>query len=323
MSSLPIHPGSFPEGAILRATLDALSCGALERLLGGLSRLTTSLTMSKRPRDGAGATPELLFVGLRNPGAAYEGTRHNAGAMALDALVEESASFASWRPSDGADVSLGALGGVPVLAAKPNSFMNLSGRSVQALAARHGLAAANVLVLHDDLDLAPGRLKLKSGGSSGGHRGIESITSKLATPTFWRLRVGIGRPPSREEVSEFVLSRLGSAEREALVATFRRLVQTSHMLPAALATDAGHSSFLNAVADDARAAAAAAKRAAADAAAERSGAPRRAADAADAADAAGGAAEVGETLPATAVSAARKRAKSGDASHGAAEVPKP
>ena len=202
------------------------------------------------------AAPALLLVGLRNPGPQHARTRHNAGAMALDRLVAAASSFGPWAAdaSAGADTARGTLGGVHVLAAKPGSFMNLSGRSVQRLAAEHALAAECVVVVHDDLDLATGRVKIKRGGSSGGHRGVESCAARLGTPGYWRVRIGIGRPAAKANVPAWVVSRFTAPEAERLETVFGRLGLAAHLLPAALRDSGVLSTLLNALASDGNAA---------------------------------------------------------------------
>ena len=130
--------------------------------------------------------------------ARLQGTRHNAGSMLLEAIVKASGSFSEYRSCDGANVAEGKLNGEPVLAVLPSSFMNLNGRCTGALARRYGMDASQIVVLHDDLDLAVGRYKIKRGGSSGGHKGILSCEACLRSNEFWRIRVGIGRPADNE-----------------------------------------------------------------------------------------------------------------------------
>ncbi len=143
-----------------------------------------------------------LIVGLGNPGPRYEHTRHNIGFLAVDAVLALAATRKSMRldmVKRTPDFDLwsfcpvGAQKGTFLLA-KPQTFMNLSGRAVSSICASHGLSPEQVLVLHDELDLPLGRMKLKQGGGANGHNGISSIEEELVSPAFFRLRLGIGRP---------------------------------------------------------------------------------------------------------------------------------
>ena len=234
---------------LLRALADALSGGISERLFSAVT--------SKRSRHAAFAEkPGLLLVGLQNPG--YHGTRHNAGAMLLNSIVEAAGSFSPYESCDGASVAEGTLGGTEILACLPNSFMNLSGRCVRNLARRHNLTASQVVVMHDDLDLAVGRYKIKRGGSSGGHRGVESCSQCLGSADFARVRIGIGRPADKAQVPEFVLEEFRPAERAVLDASFALWGAQVENVPAAMREPAAMSRLLSAIAVSAGAAPAAA-----------------------------------------------------------------
>lgn len=153
-----------------------------------------------------------LIVGLGNPGKQYESTRHNMGFLFVDELLRE-AKNVSCMSGDKFRCELwkAALPGSPDqwLIAKPQTFMNLSGECVQPLAAWHRLLPENILVVHDELDIAPGRMKFKKGGGNAGHNGLKSITQRLGTPDFYRLRLGIGRSPhGGEDTVNWVLGRL-------------------------------------------------------------------------------------------------------------------
>ncbi|WP_296305737.1 aminoacyl-tRNA hydrolase [uncultured Desulfovibrio sp.] len=161
-----------------------------------------------------------VLVGLGNPGPSYEGTRHNCGF----ALVESLLRTVSRDGGDAQEVSGGKfscrlwrlrsplLGGV-WLAAMPQTYMNLSGQCVQPLLAWHKVSPDRLLVAHDELDIPPGELRFKLGGGNAGHNGLKSITQQLGTPDFYRLRIGIGRPPVRGDVSNWVLGRPASDEQ--------------------------------------------------------------------------------------------------------------
>lgn len=145
-----------------------------------------------------------LLVGLGNPGDKYEATRHNAGFWWIDQLV------ASTNSKLTLDAKFYGIAGKLVLSSdtwllKPTTFMNASGKAVAALANYYKISPAEILVIHDELDLNPNTVKLKKGGGHGGHNGLKDITSALGTPDFWRLRLGIGHPGERSEVVNFVL----------------------------------------------------------------------------------------------------------------------
>jgi len=162
-------------------------------------------------------TPIRLVVGLGNPGREHEATRHNAGFWFADALaLRLGASFVSEGRFHGrvarADGDLRLL--------KPGTYMNLSGRSVSALARFFGIAAEEMLVVHDELDLSPGDVKMKFAGGHAGHNGLRDIAAQLGTPEFWRLRLGIGHPRDsaipQQDVVDYVLQPPRAAERTAI-----------------------------------------------------------------------------------------------------------
>ena len=146
-----------------------------------------------------------LVVGLGNPGREHEATRHNAGYWWLDMLA--SRAGAHLRPEPRFHGYAGKLvdNGRECWLLKPTTFMNVSGRAVQALTQFYKIAPAEMLVVHDELDLPPGEARLKKGGGSAGHKGLKDITAHLG-PDYWRLRIGIGRPPDREQMVNFVLN---------------------------------------------------------------------------------------------------------------------
>ncbi len=158
-----------------------------------------------------GSTPRLV-VGLGNPGRQYSATRHNAGFWVIDclsALWRAPFSPGQWRAEE-ARASPPGLGDVILL--KPRTFMNESGKSVAPLVRFYKLAPEDVIVIHDDLDLPPGRIQVKRGGSDGGHNGIKSIVSEWGEKDFYRVRVGVGRPARGADVVGYVLAR--PSERE-------------------------------------------------------------------------------------------------------------
>ncbi len=157
-----------------------------------------------------------LIVGLGNPGREYEATRHNAGFWWVDQLVRaHNASFRADSKFHGL-VARATLHGHEVHLLKPQTFMNVSGRSVGAVAQFYKIAPEQILVVHDELDLPPGSAKLKLGGGHGGHNGLKDIIAHLGTKEFWRLRVGIGHPGDRAEVVNYVLNA-PRKEEQALI----------------------------------------------------------------------------------------------------------
>ncbi len=156
-----------------------------------------------------------LIVGLGNPGDEYAHTRHNAGFDTID-LLGEAWGATYWKNKCGAfvaEVKPAALGGEEIVLAKPQSFMNLSGGPVSKLMKEYGLKPEDVIVIHDDLDLDPGSIRVKQGGGHAGHNGLRSIIDKTGSRDFNRVRVGIGRPPGKMPVVDFVLAR---PKKEAL-----------------------------------------------------------------------------------------------------------
>jgi PTH1 family peptidyl-tRNA hydrolase len=155
-----------------------------------------------------------LVVGLGNPGPDYERTRHNIGFAVADVLaVRVGGRFAVHKKS-GADLLEARLDGRKVLLAKPRSYMNLSGRPVAALARFFSVPAGEVVVVHDELDLPFGAIRLKRGGGEGGHNGLRSISQALTTKDYLRVRFGIGRPPGRQDPADFVLKPFATVERK-------------------------------------------------------------------------------------------------------------
>lgn len=156
-----------------------------------------------------------LIVGLGNPGSEYAGNRHNCGFMVADLLAGRiGARFK--RDRSRARVAAGRLAGFPVTLAKPQSFMNASGGSVAALRSFYKIPAHRIVVIHDELDIPFGTIRLKQGGGDNGHNGLRSVTAALATRDYLRVRVGIGRPPGRMDAADFVLHDFSAAERKVL-----------------------------------------------------------------------------------------------------------
>lgn len=153
-----------------------------------------------------------LWVGLGNPGAKYAGNRHNIGFMALDRIAADH-GFTPWRKAFQGLVAEGRLGGEKVALLKPETYMNLSGQSVQAAITFWKLPLSHVTVFHDELDLAPGKLRLKQGGGHAGHNGLRSIHAHLGDD-YARVRLGIGHPGHKDAVAAYVLHDFTKADQD-------------------------------------------------------------------------------------------------------------
>ncbi len=164
-------------------------------------------------------TPIALIVGLGNPGDEYRGTRHNAGFDFVDRLAAaREARFTHQARFFGETARITTPAG-DVWLLKPSTYMNLSGQAVQPMAAYYKIPTDGILVVHDELDLAPGTMRLKLGGGNAGHNGLKSITERLATPQFWRLRIGVGHPRNLcpgMAVIDWVLGRPTAEQREGI-----------------------------------------------------------------------------------------------------------
>jgi peptidyl-tRNA hydrolase, PTH1 family len=164
-----------------------------------------------------------LIVGLGNPGAQYAATRHNIGQFVLDLLAARCGEAFKEHPRANAAVaevrlpsSGGGIPGARVVLAKPLTFMNTSGGPVATLAKYYDLAPEQVIAVHDDVDLPFDTVKLKLGGGEGGHNGLRSISQSLGTRDYLRVRMGVGRPPGRQDTADFVLSRFNTTEVAAM-----------------------------------------------------------------------------------------------------------
>ena len=154
-----------------------------------------------------------LIVGAGNPGPRYAPTRHNIGVMVADAMVARAGERYTVHKKSGAEVASLRIGGEAVLVARPRVYMNELGRQVGPLASFYKVTPADVVVLHDELDIDFGLVRLKRGGGEGGHNGLRSITSALGTRDYLRVRLGIGRPPGRMDPADFVLKPFPAADR--------------------------------------------------------------------------------------------------------------
>jgi PTH1 family peptidyl-tRNA hydrolase len=156
-----------------------------------------------------------LIVGLGNPGPGYAGNRHNAGFMVVDELARRVGGRFSAHKC-GADVLEARLAGRRVVLARPRSYMNISGPAVAATARYFKISPTDVVVVHDDLDLDYGVLRLKRGGGEGGHNGLRSVSACLGTKDYLRVRFGIGRPPGRMDPADYVLRDFSPVQRQEL-----------------------------------------------------------------------------------------------------------
>ena len=169
-----------------------------------------------REHDRKGAKSTLLIVGLANPGKEYEGSRHNVGGDAVRLVVQRRGARLNLERRQRALSTTIPTPRGPITLAVPTTFMNESGAAISPLLKRTSIDdLAQLVVVHDELDLEPGRLQLKFGGGLAGHNGLRSIANTLNTNDFARLRVGIGKPPSKEQGADFVLHRLTGKRREA------------------------------------------------------------------------------------------------------------
>ena len=161
-----------------------------------------------------------LVVGLGNPGRKYEATRHNAGFWWIERLARAVHGEFRHEARFHGDVAKVATPGGELWLLKPATFMNQSGRAVAALAGFYKLAPGQLLIVHDELDLPPGTVRLKNGGGTGGHNGLNDIAAQLGTKDFWRLRIGIGHPRNQtateQEVLDYVLHKPGAADHAAI-----------------------------------------------------------------------------------------------------------
>jgi len=172
----------------------------------------------------------LLVVGLGNPGPRYETTRHNVGFMVADILAARLGTGFKVHKKSGAEVTTGRLGGRSVVLAKPRVYMNESGRQVGPLANFYSVAPADVIVIHDELDIDFGRIRLKLGGGEGGHNGLRSVASALSSKDFHRVRIGIGRPPGRKDPAAYVLENFSSAERTEVPTILEQAADATELL---------------------------------------------------------------------------------------------
>lgn len=193
---------------------------------------TTDTAVGERPRSvpahaqtrlhtchhGVMANDAWLVVGLGNPGDRYAATRHNVGQMVLDEIARRiGATFARHARANARTAEGRIMPGAPkLILAKPNTYMNQSGGPIAQLRGYYDLPPERIIVIHDELDIPFDTLKLKQGGGHGGHNGLRDTAKALDTPEYLRVRVGIGRPPGRQDAADFVLGTFSSTERETL-----------------------------------------------------------------------------------------------------------
>ena len=170
-----------------------------------------------------------LIVGLGNPGPAYASTRHNIGFLVIDRLGRKFGLVARGSRTN-ADMAEGNIAGIPVLAAKPMDFMNRSGGPVDDIVRTYGIQCEDMVVIHDDIDLAYERLKIKEKGGDGGHNGIRSLIDALGADDFVRVRMGVGRPEADIGVVDYVLGDFDAHQRSSLEAFLSRAITATEMI---------------------------------------------------------------------------------------------
>ncbi|MBN2047511.1 MAG: aminoacyl-tRNA hydrolase [Anaerolineaceae bacterium] len=180
----------------------------------------------KKPSTGTSAVDTYLIVGLGNPGREYRDTRHNVGFMCVD-KISETLNIPMSRVQAKAIIGSKKVGDLKILLAKPQTYMNASGQAVGALSKFYKVPPENILVIHDDLDLPLGTLRLRPGGGSGGQKGVASIMQHLGTQEFPRMRFGIDRPPGRMDAAAYVLQNFNAAELEILEITLRKAAEAA------------------------------------------------------------------------------------------------
>lgn len=179
-----------------------------------------------------------LIVGLGNPGSSYRGTRHNVGFEVIHLLAGRHSVELGKAPKRApAEVGRGVIEHVPVVLTMPTTFMNESGAAVQPVARYYSVEPGHILVIHDDIDTPFGKIKVQHSRGTGGHNGIASVASRLGGSEFWRIKIGVGRPPGRQDPADFVLRRFSEEERPDV----DYLVQIAADVAERLVTDGGES----------------------------------------------------------------------------------
>lgn len=191
---------------------------AIKRLFGNFR---SSRQFEKRSESESRSSIQWVAAGLGNPGEEYSRARHNAGFMTIDRIARAKGAGLSRRRFKGVTAEV-TLAGQPAILVKPQTFYNLSGECISDLLGYFKIAPEHLIVVHDELDLEAGRLRIKQGGGDAGNRGVRSIAELLATTEFIRVRIGIGRPPENEENKDYLLRAMTAAEREALTPILER-----------------------------------------------------------------------------------------------------
>ncbi|HEY1857022.1 aminoacyl-tRNA hydrolase [Acidocella sp.] len=173
----------------------------------------------------------LLWVGLGNPEPGMARQRHNIGFMAVDVIARRH-GFAPWRQRFKGFTAEGQIAGEKILLLKPMTYMNLSGDSVQAASAFYKIPPAAITLFHDELDLAPGKIRVKRGGGAAGHNGLRSTDQRLGTPDYWRVRLGIGHPGHKERVTGHVLGDFSKADLDWLLPCLDAVADEAGLLAA-------------------------------------------------------------------------------------------
>ena len=193
--------------------------------MAAIKRLFGSFRSSRqaRKKSEAESRPSIQWVvaGLGNPGAQYSRSRHNAGFMTIDRIAKTKNAEPSRRRFKGVTAEI-MLAGKPAILVKPQTFYNLSGECISDLLGYFKIAPEHLIVVHDELDLEAGRLRIKQGGGDAGNRGVRSIAEALGTTDFIRVRIGIGRPPADEETKDYLLRATTAAEKQALAPILER-----------------------------------------------------------------------------------------------------
>ncbi len=181
-----------------------------------MDALFNLIKKSQAPENNGEVDASYLIVGLGNPGREYRNTRHNIGFLAIDALAK-SLNVTLGKVQSKALVGQGKIGSNKVILVKPQTYMNLSGQAVSGLLNFYKISAEHLIVIHDDIDLPFGTIRIRPGGGSAGQRGVKSIIEKVGTQEFARMRLGVGRPPGQMEAAAYVLQPFTKEDEEFLI----------------------------------------------------------------------------------------------------------